>query len=258
VDVAEDLIWQGSTPLQLTLNLKFLDTDSTFVRGGREEFLGADKSGFIEVYQPTCQPMSLIYPGGDGENITHFVPPGHSAFHAFSGKDAMVGQQGKLDVVGHPVDVQVGNFILFQNCFIINCQVKYSPTLDASGYPMSATAALTIESFEYPFVDLQAASAIQSGSGFLKDAIAPPFTLFMLNQQTNDMVQGMVNTLVDMANIFETTVRAGLDFFGIDKSKIELAYNSAYDKAKAAYDKAKSAYDTAKSAYDKVTKWVRK
>jgi hypothetical protein len=202
-------IWQGSTPLRLSLNLKFLATGGTLVRGGEEQFLG--ESGFYEVYQPTCQLMSLVYPGGTGSggNITHFTPPGPSAFHAFSGKDAMEGQKGKLGVVGHPVDVQIGNFILFQNCFVTNCSVRYSPTLDAGGYPMSATASLSIESYEYPFVDLAAASAVQSKSGSLKDAIAPPFTLFKLNQQTNDMAQKIANTLVEMAEIFETTVREG-------------------------------------------------
>jgi hypothetical protein len=200
-------IWQGSTPLRLSLNLKFLATGGTSMRGDLEEHLR--EPGFYEVYQPTCQLMSLVYPGGsgDGKNITHFTPPGPSAFHAFEGGDAMRGQQGKLGVVGHPVDVRVGNFILFQNCFVTNCSVRYSSTLDAGGYPMSATAALAIESYEYPFVDLAAASAIQSKKGSLPDAIAPPFTLFKLNQQTNDMAQKIANTLVDMANIFETVVR---------------------------------------------------
>jgi hypothetical protein len=207
-------IWQGSEPLRLTLNLKFLAT------GGNEEFLGADKAGFIEVYQPTCQLMSLIYPGGvssgevdeAGEKIyAHFVPPGPSAFHAFRGDDSQNGQVGRNGIVGHPVDVQVGNFILFQNCFVTSCSVEYSPLLDPSGYPMSATASLTVESYEYPFVDIDAANAIQSGSGSLRDTIAPPFTLFKLNQQTNDMLQVMVNTMLDMAEICEASFRFAKD-----------------------------------------------
>jgi hypothetical protein len=209
-------IWQGSEPLMLTLNLKFLATGGTFVRGGNEEFLSA---GFIEVYQPTCQLMSLLYPGGvssgevseAGEKIiSHFVPPGPSAFHAFRGSDLKTGQVGHNGIVGHPVDVQVGNFILFQNCFVTNCNVQYSHILDDDGYPMSATASLSIESYEYPFVDIDAASAINS-KGEFDEAIAPPFTLFKLNQQTNNMAQMIANTLVEFAEICEASFRFGKD-----------------------------------------------
>jgi hypothetical protein len=158
-------IWQGSTLVRLSLNLKFLVNDGTFVRGGKEVFLGADNAGFIEVYQPTCQLMSLIYPCeiGDGETMSHFVSPGSSAFHVFKGDDSLKGQgdSGNDSMVGIPVDVQVGNFILFQNCFVTNCSIQYSPLLDPSGYPMSATASLTVESYEYPFVDMMAAKAIR-------------------------------------------------------------------------------------------------
>jgi len=207
-------VWQGSEPLMLTLELKFLATGSTVIRGNVEEFIGSDASAYLEVYQPTCQLLSLLYPGGIGDNgkISNFIPPGPSAFHSFHGSDSMKGQENANgDPVGHPVDIQVGNFILFQSCFVRNCSVTYSPTLDSSGYPISATASLIIESYEYPFVDIAAASAINKrkydeDSG-RTDAIAPPFTLFKLNHQTNDMVQGIVNTLHQFANISEDSVR---------------------------------------------------
>jgi hypothetical protein len=162
-------IWQGSEPLKLTLNLKFLATGGTVVRDNLEEFLGDDTSGFIEVYNPTCQLLSLLYPGGvssgkvneAGEKIiTDFIPPGPSAFHSSVGTDSMNGQKSDISgvVVGHPVDITIGSFIQFQSCFVTDCSVSYSNILDVRGYPTSAKASLSIESYEYPFVDLEAAS----------------------------------------------------------------------------------------------------
>jgi hypothetical protein len=48
------------------------------------------------------------------------------------------------------------------------------------------------------------------------DVIAPPFTLFKLNQQTGNMAQGIADAMVRFADISEDTVRWALDFLGID------------------------------------------
>ena len=210
-------VWQGSEPLKLTLNLRFLTTGGTFAHKN-VEYYEEDSSAFLEVYHPTCQLMSLVYPGGVGEGkgknrkMTRFVPPGPSAFHSFHGEDSMEGQKSDISGVnvGHHVDVTIGSFIQFQSCFVTDCSVRYSPTLDARGYPTSASVVLFVESFEEPFVDLDAASALTKGKP-LKDAIDLPFTFFKLNQQTGDMAHSIAKALVDMAQISEDSTRW---FFG--------------------------------------------
>jgi hypothetical protein len=201
-------IWKGSTPLNLSLNLKFIATGATQVKIegkiAKETSLKSDEVGFAEVYWPTCQLLSLLYPGKDQSN--NYVQPGPSAFHSFGGNDAKYGQKGSIgDVqgtVGYPVDVQVGNFILFQNCFVTKCSVSYSSTLDGLGYPQSAQVQLDIESYEAPFVDIEAADKVNKGE-LSDNAIALTFTLFKLNQTTENRVRDMVRTGLKFIKVCE-------------------------------------------------------
>lgn len=200
-------IWKGSEPLVLTLKLKFIATGGTQVTvangHGEENFLGSDAAGFNEVYYPTCQLMSLIYPGIDRTNGWTLAQPGPSAFHSFRGDDFAEGQRGTDGaVVGYPVDVQVGNFILFQNCYVVSCEIDYSPTLDQAGYPQYADVSLKIESFESPFVDIQTVKELATG-GKVESTIGLPFSLFKLNQTTAGLLQNLVDTGQEFVKVAE-------------------------------------------------------
>jgi len=182
--------WEGSEPLKLNLKLKFLNTGSTTRRGGTETWETASKAGWLEVFYPTNQLMSLVYPAHrDGS----FIPPGPSPYHGLKGDEAH-NVEGQLVLnnpsatAGHPVEIQVGNFILFQSCYIRECTITYSPILDEMGYPVSATAQLMVESFEAPYYEMD---DIASG-------IDLRFTLFKLNQSRD----GLANNIVEALSAF--------------------------------------------------------
>jgi len=115
----------------------------------------------------------------------------------------MSGQTRDRDgaTVGHPVEVQVGNFILFRSCLVTHCTVTYSPALDIKGYPTSAIVNLSIESFEEPYVNINAANK---------------FSLFKSNQQNGDMAQKLADTIIAFVDVTEDTACWTLDVLGIN------------------------------------------
>jgi hypothetical protein len=147
-------MWDGSAPLKLELNLRLLAVGS-YAEASKNR---STYPGFTDVYLPACQLMSLIYPGKTGAGAEAvYTPPGPSPVHAIAFETAYKeGQKSGSKVVGHPVDVQIGNFVWLQSCYVTSCNVTFDTTLDEGGFPHSADVSMQFSTFEAPYVNLEA------------------------------------------------------------------------------------------------------
>ncbi len=144
--------WKGSTPLEVTLPLKFHAVDDAF----------------LEVVEPCRILQSLALPseGKDAQNlrslseakkaIPFLAPPGPTPF---TSEDLLNRSLSKINKTkeekilrglrgGDLIVVKFGRFLTLFNVILKSARIQFDPRFDLRGNPISATANLVFESYE--------------------------------------------------------------------------------------------------------------
>ncbi len=144
--------WKGSTPLEVTLPLKFHAVDDAF----------------LEVVEPCRILQSLALPseGKDAQSLSSLsdakkaipflAPPGPTPF---TSEDLLNRSLAKINKTkeekilrglrgGDLIIVKFGRFLTLFNVILKSARVEFQPRFDVTGNPISATANLVFESYE--------------------------------------------------------------------------------------------------------------
>ncbi len=144
--------WKGSTPLEISLPLKFHAVDDPF----------------LEVVEPCRILQSLALPseGKDAQNLRNLsdakkaipflAPPGPTPF---TSEDLLNRSLSKINKTkeekilrglrgGDLIVVKFGRFLTLFNVILKSARVEFHPRFDVRGNPISATANLVFESYE--------------------------------------------------------------------------------------------------------------
>lgn len=122
-------IWDGTSPLRFTLNLKFV----------------AELDPIREVLLPCRELQRMCLPFvGDKRLGEYFLsPPGPLAFDwaQFLGTDSLPGG-------GEEIDVRIGKLLWIRKCVVQEAIISYAKKFDKAGNPLEATATMKFETYE--------------------------------------------------------------------------------------------------------------
>lgn len=125
-------IWRGTSPIELTMNLKFESISDTFKN----------------VVKPTMQLMQIASPSLEGK-IGLFgllTPPGPNAFRRTS---SLIDESVKTDIqAGDVISIHIGTFLKFDSVIIKEVVPVFDNRLSPDGYPISSKVAVVFQTYE--------------------------------------------------------------------------------------------------------------
>jgi hypothetical protein len=126
-------MWAGTTPLEFTLNMKFV----------------AWKNPKVEVLWPCMELQKLALPYTGDHRLHEFllIPPGPNPFAIKWLNWAGVVIPG-ISRIGEDINISIGKYLKIKQCVVKNINVSYENKCNDEGIPMEATASVTFQTFE--------------------------------------------------------------------------------------------------------------
>lgn len=128
-------IWRGTSPIELTINLKFESISDTFKN----------------VVKPVMQLMQITSPALTGVpgKANLLTPPGPNAFRRAFSVGEIEEQNIKGDIpIGDTISIRIGTFLNFNSVIIKEVVPVFDNRLSPDGYPISAKVAVIFQTYE--------------------------------------------------------------------------------------------------------------
>jgi len=185
-------MWRGSTPVQMQVQMKFVAYDNTMNNV-------VTPCMYLQQMALPHESFSLDYVENEGTKnesserlFTAYSPPGPSPFTVF---DNMGG--------GDKIDITFGSFLQFESVIISESEVIFDSRFTPSGFPISAMANITFETFEMMTKEkLRAAYEFNASIPRLDEGQLQSITLNQLGKGLGDTVQDRVSKVSSFAKKF--------------------------------------------------------
>jgi len=155
-------LWQGSTPMVISLKLKFEAVNNTFTevvepcRLLQCMALPSEPANFRGVsLQAVWDTGKDLFTGGLTKalsNIPFLIPPGPTPFTTEGILSANKRTMGKIDMEdstgGDKIFIEIGRFLSFWNIIVKEVPIVHHLKFDSSGNPISAEAQVVFETYE--------------------------------------------------------------------------------------------------------------